>query len=91
MAESQIVFAKLGNKGYIAGTSLQEIVSDGRRVFPEIPENEVVPIAENSLPQEYRFSVSLVKKDPRWVTANGVFLLIRDFEKYCLPSVRRYL
>ncbi|MFH0949455.1 MAG: hypothetical protein V1802_03120 [Candidatus Aenigmatarchaeota archaeon] len=83
-SQKEIVFARLGNKGYMAGVDLHTIVSYAGDVYPELQRDKIVQIPERSLPDDYRWSVKYVKKSSDW-KGMGTFLLIKDFEMYEHP------
>ncbi len=83
-----IVFAKLGDRGYMAGNSFEDILksirennSDG--IFPLINSNEAVLIDRNEIPYEYIWGTRRVEIYDDW-REDGVFLLIRNFQDYDL-------
>lgn len=87
-AQSEITFARLGDKGYMGGVNLAAIVADTATVFPEVRRGEITPVPEQSIPREYSWSVQRVKEFRDWEW-NGTYLLMRNFET-CQGSFRRY-
>ncbi len=85
MAEKQapqtVVFAKLGDKGFIAGISLDAILKDANNIFPDVPRKKVVLVQEKDIPESYKWSVRAVTDFNDW-QSNGTYLLIEHFERY---------
>lgn len=87
MATNKIEFARLGNKGYMAGIDLSKIISNASDIFPEIPKEKMIRIDEQSIPKMYNWSIRRVNEFRDW-EANGTYLLIKNFETY--ESFKQY-
>lgn len=85
MAEEQapqtVLFAKLGDKGFIAGISLDLILRDAPLFYPELPREAVVLVQEQEIPETYKWSVRMVKEFDSW-HPTGTYFLAEHFETY---------
>ncbi|MBI5804266.1 hypothetical protein HY450_03415 [Candidatus Pacearchaeota archaeon] len=90
MTTNQInmVFARVGDRGFMVGVSLEEIAKHTKLIYPELLTEQITPINEQLIPREYNWSVRRVKEFRDW-EKTGAYLLIKNFEKY-RDSFRRY-
>ena len=78
--QNEILFAILGDRGYIAGTDLDNIISGTKSIFPEISRDKITLVPKQEVPEEYYWSVRRVEEFRSW-EKDGTYLLIKNFEK----------
>ncbi len=73
-APQKVIFAKLGDKGFIAGVSLDQILMDAKHVYPEVPREAISIVDEKDIPNDYQWSMQKMKESNNWQLYGTYFL-----------------
>ena len=90
MAGKEIVFAKLGSHGYMAGIDLDTIVKQATSIYSDMSKEKITLLSERDLPEKYSSSVKIVKESESW-RGIGTYLLMENSNKILLSIRNLYL
>lgn len=85
-SKNGVVFAKLGNEGYMAGISLDDIVRSIREnnhkdIFPLVKQEEISVVSRENIPEDYKWSARRAEMYDDW-KSDGVYLLMINFQDH---------